>query len=224
MEHGVFIFDVADPARIRKVAAILPDLHFPAKNPGRIQHPNARGLTLQDHLLFVAFDAGGLRIVDVRDRLKPREIGRYINAAMLKKQQAYNNVYIDGTTAYCAVDYAGLEIIDVRAPANMQQIAWWNPWKANTLANVWFNSPGHTNQLEYDTKRKLVYLSAGDSDLQVVDVSDKAKPKLSAVYGGPKDNTGVWGLTITNDRVYLAYITAVIPFRSTWAGIKAVAR
>src|SRR5262249_28040280 len=74
MDQGVFLFDVQDPARIRKVSAFLPDVHFPRKNPNRIQHPNARGLALRGNLLFVAFDAGGLRVLDVGDRDKPREI------------------------------------------------------------------------------------------------------------------------------------------------------
>ena len=224
MDHGVFIFDVADPAKIRLVSKILPDVHFPQKNPGKTQHPNARGLAIKDHLLYVAYDAGGLRVIDVKDRLKPREIGRYVNAAMLKKQQAYNNVVLDGTTALLAVDYAGLELIDIRDPQNMKQVSWWNPWQAHTLGNLWFNSPGHTNQLEYDAKRRLVYLSAGDSDLQVVDISDKQRPKLAASFGGPKDQAGVWGLTLGKDHVYLAYITAIVPFQSKWAGIKAVQR
>lgn len=224
MERGVMIFDTSDPSKLTHLATIQPDVHFPRKNPGKVQHPNARGLALRDHLLYVAYDAGGLRVIDVADPRKPREIGRYINATMLKKQQAYNNLVLDGTTACIAVDYAGLEIVDIGDPRNMKQIGWWNPWEAHTLKNLWFNSPGHTNQIEYDGKRRLVYLSAGDSDLQVVDVSDKTRPMLHAFFGGPKDKLGVWGLTMSADRVYLAYIPAFIPFHGAWAGIKAIER
>lgn len=224
MKHGVFVLDVRDPKNIRKVAETLPDVDFPRKNPGKLQHPNARGFALKDRYLYVAFDAGGLRVIDVADPLKPHEVGRYINGGMKQKQRAYNNLVIDGTTAYVAVDYAGLEVLDIKDPRHIKQVAWWNPWKADTLENLWFNSPGHTNQIEYDAKRRLAYLSSGDSDLLVVDVSDRSGPKLVGQCGKPKDDLGVWGLTVAGDYVYLAYITAAVPFRGTWSGIKAVKR
>ena len=224
MGHGVFVLDVRDPKNIRKMAAVLPDVDFPRKNPGKLQHPNARGFALKDRYLYVAFDAGGLRVIDVADPARPREVGRYINSGMKQKQQAYNNLVIDGTTAYVAVDYAGMEVLDIQDPRHIKPVAWWNPWKAETRDNLWFNSPGHTNQIEFDAARRLVYLSAGDSDLLVVDVSERAQPKLVARVGGPKDKLGVWGLTIAGDFAYLAYITAAVPFHGTWSGIKAVKR
>lgn len=224
MNHGVFIFEVGNPMKIQKAAEILPDVHFPRKNPNKIQHPNARGFALKDQYLYVAFDAGGLRVIHVANPLKPQEVGRYVNSGMKQKQQAYNNLAIDGMTAYVAIDYAGMEVLDIRDPAHIKQIAWWNPWEAHTLKNLWFNSPGHTNQIEYDAKQQLVYMSAGDSDLLVVDVSARTTPKLAAQFGMPKDKLGVWGLTLDNDQVYLAYITAVVPFHGTWSGIKAVKR
>jgi len=224
INHGVLIFDVADPSNFRMLGSIVPDVNFPLKNPGKVQHPNARGLAFKDDLLYVAYDAGGLRVINVKNPRLPREVGRYINMGMGKKQQAYNNLVIDGTTALIAVDYAGLEIVDIRDPRQITQVAWWNPWQAHTLGNLWFNSPGHTNQLEYDAARRLVYLSAGDADLQVVDVSDRTRPRLSAAFGATKDKLGVWGLSITPEHVYLAYIPAFVPFRGTWAGIKTVKR
>ncbi len=224
MAHGVFILDVRNSRNVRKVAEILPEVSFPRKNPGKVQHPNARGFALKGQHLYVAFDAGGLRVINVADPLKPQEIGRYVNRGMKEKQQAYNNLVIDGTTAYVATDYAGMEVLDIRDPRNIKPVAWLNLWKADTLENLWFNSPGHTNQIEYDEKRRLVYMSAGDSELLVVDVSDRAKPAVVARYGPPKDKLGAWGLTLASDQVYLAYITATVPFHGTWSGIKAVRR
>lgn len=224
MNQGVLIFDAKDPRAVRKVAGILPDPDFPRKKPGKIQYPNARGLAIQDGFLYVAYDAGGLRVIDVSNPLTPREISRYVNARMGNKQQAYNNLAIDGSTVYVAVDYAGMEVLDVRDPGRIKQIAWWNPWNAETPGNIWFNSPGHTNQIAYDAKRRLVYLSGGDSDLLVVDVSDRNSPRLTAQFGKPKDKLGAWGLELAPSHVYLAYITAVIPFQGTWCGIKAVRR
>jgi hypothetical protein len=224
MTQGVMIFDVSRPEKIEHVSTFQPDIHFPRKNPGKVQHPNARGLALRENLLYVAYDAGGLRVLDVSDKKRPREVGRYLNPQMAKRPQAYNNLVIDRNLAYVAVDYAGLEILDIRNPRDIRQVGWWNPWQAGTAKNNWFNSPGHTNQIALDARKNLAYLSAGDSELQVVDVSDPARPRLAARFGRTKDKLAVWGLTVSPDRVYLTYIQALSPFQGTWSGIKAVKR
>jgi hypothetical protein len=224
MTQGVLILDVSNPAAPTLVTTFLPGVNFPRPNPTAVQRPNARGLALVGDRLYIADDAGGLRIADVSDRLHPREIGRCVNPAMGTKQQAYNNVAVNGSYAYVAVDYAGLEVLDVSDPAHIQQVGWWNPWHADTPANLWLNSPGHTNQIALDAAHALVYLSAGDSELQVVDVSDPRHPVLAAEHGRPKDGRGTWGLALGDTAVYLADITALIPFHSTWSGLVAVAR
>lgn len=224
MTEGVMIFDVLEPHAIRHVTTFRPDIHFPRTNPNAVQHPNVRGLAIDAPWLYVAYDAGGVRVVDIGAPAAPREVGRYVNAGMRSKQQAYNNIVIDGSRAYAAVDYAGLEILDIRNPAGIRQLGWWNPWRAETMGNLWFNSPGHTNQLAFDARRQLVYLSAGDSELQVVAVSDPRRPRLVADYGQPKNGRGTWGVTLADDAAYLTYIEAIVPFRSTWSGIVAVTR
>lgn len=224
MKAGVMTFDVSNPRQLQRLSAFQPDIHFPRRDPNRIHHPNARGLAIRDTLLFVAYDAGGLRVLDVSDHANPREIGRYVNTRMANKQQAFNSVVIDGNLAYAAVDYAGLEILDIRDPRNIRQVGWWNPWEADTLKNLWFNSPGHTNQLAFDPERKLAWMSAGDSELLIVDVSKPAQPRLTAKFGGPGNKLGVWGVSLVEDRAYLSYINAAIPFNGTWSGIKAVRR
>ena len=224
MGEGVFILDVSDVRNTRLIATIQPDVDFPTPNPNRIQHPNARGMASHDDMLFVAYDAGGLRVVDVSDKQRPREIGRYINTRMLGKQQAYNNVVLEWPTAYVALDYCGLEVLDVRDPTAIRQVGWWNPWRCDAPTNLWFNSPGHTNQLALDPVRDLVFLSAGDSELEVADVSNPTRPERSARFGGAKDGRGAWGVTLGDDLVYVTYIRAPIPFRGTWSGVRAFSR
>ncbi|MEZ5427268.1 MAG: hypothetical protein R2747_13445 [Pyrinomonadaceae bacterium] len=222
MQEGVFIFDISDKKNPKKVSAIQPDIHFPQKNPNRTHHPNARGLAVRGDLLYVANDAGGLRVIDVSDKKKPLEVAKYINAGVKNKPQAYNNIVLDFPYAYIAVDYCGMEVVNIRNPKNIRPVGWWNPWGCETFANTWFNSQGHTNQLVYDQKKKLVFLSAGDSELQIVDVSDPRKPDLQKGFGQTGNKLGVWGLTASDEIVYLAYIKTFIPFRGTWSGIKAV--
>ena len=225
MEHGVMIFDIADPENPTHLTTFRPDPNFPRKNPPKLQVPNARGMGLHGDHLYVCYDAGGIRVLDISDAARPRQIGRYINRAMDKKPSAYNNIHIDGDIAYAAVDYAGLEILDIRDPQRIRQLGWWNPWKAETNANLWFNSPGHTNQIAFDRERKLVHMSGGDSELVSIDVSDPSKPELDSQHGEPKNGQGVWGLAAHGETVFLGYIrTLGVPFRGTWSGIRAVRR
>lgn len=222
MAKGVFVLDVSNKAAIRLVASFLPDVNFPQANPGPVQHPNARGMAIRDDRLYLAFDAGGLRVLDVSDERNPREVGRYVNESLLGKQQAYNHVALDWPYAYVGVDYCGMEVLDVRDPAAIRQVAWWNPWSCEARSNIWFNSPGHVNEVQLDMVRKRVFISAGDSELQVVDVSDPQWPRLAARYGRPGDGQGAWGVTWGRDVAYVGYIQALIPFRGTWPGIRAI--
>ncbi len=224
MDEGVLIFDIRGENHARLVSTVRPDIHFPKPNPNRIQKPNARGLAIRGDLLYVAYDAGGLRVIDVSEKGKPREIAKYINASMGEKQQAYNHLVIDWPYAYIAVDYCGMEIVDLSDPAKIRQVAWWNPWRCQDQSNTWFNSPGHTNQLAFDATRKQVFLSAGDSELLVIDVKDPGRPALAVAYGETKNGRGTWGVTVTEQWVYLSYIKAFIPFSGNWSGIAALLR
>ena len=224
MKHGVIILDVSNKRRVREVSRIKPDIHFPKRNPNKVQHPNARGLAVRDGFLYVANDAGGLRVVDISNKRNPLEISKYILRKPGLKQQAYNNIAINYPYAYIALDYCGMEVVNIRNPRNVKHVGWWNPWKCNTNSNKWFGSAGHTNHIVFDKTGSRVFMSSGDSELQVVDVSNPRRPRLSSSFGRPKNNQAVWGLTVTDDTVYLAYIKAFIPFRGTWAGVKAVSR
>ncbi len=224
MEHGVFVFDISNKNRIKEINRIKLDRNFPKRNPNRIQEPNARGLAIRNNLLYVANDAGGLRVVDVSNKRNPREIVKHILRRPKLKQQAYNNIAINYPYAYIALDYCGMEVVNIRNPRRIRHISWWNPWRCETNKNNWFNSPGHTNQIIFDKRTNQVFMSSGDSELQVIDVSSPRNPRLQSSFGRPKNNKGVWGLTITNDNIYLAYIRTFVPFKGTWSGIKAISR
>ena len=222
MRDGVFVFDVSQPDTARLVTTIVPDPDFPTPNPTAVQYPNARGLAIVGNLLYVADDAGGLRVIDVSNRGAPHEVGKYVNSAITGKQQAYNSVAVSNGTAYVAVDYCGLEILDVSNAAAITQRGWWNPWGCETSANTWFNSPGHTNQLILDASRHLAYLSAGASQLQVVDVADPSHPVPRGEFRSTSANQGAWGIANATDETYVLYITAFVPFVGTWTGIRSV--
>lgn len=220
MNQGLMIFDISDKENINKVGAYLPDIHFPVEDPNSVQEPNARGMALRDELLYLCYDAGGLRLIDVSNSAQPIEVGRYINEDVLHKQQAYNNVILKGDYAYIALDYCGLEIVDISNIDNISRVAWWNPWGCELASNIWLNSPGHTNQLAFSEDQSIIFLSAGGSELLAVDISDPTNPNLCGTYGETGNQLGVWGLGIQDNTIALAYINAIIPFSGTWSGIK----
>jgi len=218
MADGVLEFDVSNPARPWVIRQIKLDPDFPRKSPNRVQRPNARGLAIANGALFVANDAGGLRTVALGSSI---ELDKYVNPKMAHRQQAYNAVAVSGRFAYVSADYAGLEVVDVFLDP-LLPAGWWNPWRADVATNGWLASPGHANELVFDPDKRLIYLSAGDAELQIVDVSDPTRPVSKPGYGGRKDGLGSWGLEVAGGVAYVTYIKALIPFKGTWAGIKAI--
>ncbi len=220
MSMGLLVFDVSDPQQIQWLTTYQPDINFPEENPGDIQHPNARGMDIQDDLLYLCYDAGGIRVIDISDPSQPEEYSRHINEVVLGKQQAYNNIVINGNLAYVAVDYCGMEILDISQPDSIRQVGWWNPWNCENPFNLWINSAGHTNQLAYDAGHQQVFLSSGGSELSIVDVSDPEQPELCGSYGATGNQLGTWGVTLDQDRLFLTYINTIVPFVGSWSGIK----
>lgn len=218
MQSGLYVLDVADPTAIRVRAHLVPDPAFPDRRPDRAK-VNARGLALDGDRLYLCYDAGGLRVLDVADPDRPREIARWSNPAMNGKPRAYNNVIVDGDRAYVSVDYVGIEILDVAGAPRLT--AWWNPWNPRLSPWKWFGGEGHANELALDAPKKRLYVSAGKTDLAVLDVSDPAHPRLAGAFGAVDDTRATWGVSRRGDHLFLSYIcTLGIPFRADWAGVR----
>jgi hypothetical protein len=219
MSEGLIVLDATDKKNPKKVAQLVPDINYPdAKaDPAKV---NARGMDIAGNTLYLCYDAGGLRIIDITNPLQPIETGKYANPVMNGKPRAYNNVVVDSIYAFVAVDYCGMEILNIADPKNITLINWWNPWNCQESAMNWFKSDGHANEIAYDKKNKLIFLSTGKSDLNVVSVQDVKAAKQVFVYGGPSNNQGTWGVSIYEDKIYLSYICAFVPFSSNWTGVK----
>lgn len=220
MGNGVVALDVGSPAAISVKSRFVPELAFPDAKPDKSKI-NARGLALRNNLLFLCYDAGGVRVLDVTDPSKPAEMGRFSNPAMKGRPRAYNNLVLDGSLAFVAVDYVGMEVLDISNPRAIKLLSWWNPWNPKLEGLRWFSSPGHANEIAYDARSKTVLMSCGRSDLVAVDVSDPAMPRQSGAIGTPEDTQATWGLSLHGDLVCLSYIrTLGIPFRADWSGVK----
>jgi len=223
MSQGLVILDVSNKNDVRFVSQIIPDINFPSPNPNPSEKAkiNARGMALRDGVLYLCYDADGLRVIDVSDKGNPRETGRYINGAV--ELMAYNNVALNGNLAYVSIDYCGLEILDISDTANIAQVSWWNPWESDHPLD-WYNCAGHVNEIVLHDELDLAFLSSGDSELSVVDVSDPSQPRLAGSFGEPKNLQGTWGVEIHQRQVFLTYVRSFAPpfgpYPSNWAGIK----
>jgi hypothetical protein len=221
MRSGLVVLDVTDKSNIAFVSQFVPDINFPVPNPNPNFY-NARGMEVRNSIVYLCYDAGGLRIIDCTDKSAPVETGRFSNPALhipFNLPRAYNNIVLDGSLAYVAVDYCGVEALDVSDPADITLAGWWNPY--DCPGNNWFSSPVHANEIAFDENCRLLFVSTGKSDLHVLDVSDPAQPDSCGFYGGASNGVGTWGVGLHQGQIYLSYIcTFGIPFFSDWTGVR----
>ncbi len=221
MRNGLVILDISDKYNIQFVSQYKPAIDYPPVAYPDSLKINARGMEVRNSIVYLCYDAGGIRIINCTNHLIPAETGRWCNPAMytpFDHPKAYNNCVLDDTLLYVAVDYAGLEVLNIADTSNIQMLGWWNPY--NAPANNWFTSPVHANEIQYEENCQRLYLSTGKSDMYVIDVSNPAIPDSCNYYGGVLNNIGTWGIGVWQDEIYLSYICAVVPFLSDWTGVK----
>lgn len=221
MGKGLIILDVSNKSSIQFVSQFIPNINYPPVANPDPKKINARGLEVKNNIVYLCCDAGGIRIINCTNKNMPIETGRFCNPAMylpFDRPKAYNNLVVDDTLIYAAVDYAGMEVINISDTSNISLFGWWNPYNAPN-AN-WFGCNVHANELKYEKNCKRVFISTAKSDLHVIDVSNPALPDSCNFYGGVSNNIGTWGMNMWQNQIYLSYICAVIPFGSNWSGVK----
>lgn len=221
MKDGIIILNVSDEHHIRFESSLQLDLNFPS--PSSNAH-NARGLALKNDTLYVSFDRGGLRAVDVSDKKHPKEVYKYINSDLnASAAAAYNDVVIKEHYAFVAVDYCGLEVVDI-GTIPFQPVQWYNPWGCN-FTN-WSGAAIHTNELVLANSDSLLFVSAGQSDLLVFDVTNPLNTHKIGAYTYINDTLASNGLDVYQNRVSLSFlhtpffIPPFTPFFSDPGGIK----
>lgn len=227
MERGVLILDVSNTGNIVFKSQFIPDPLF--GNPANA--PNARGLAIRNDTLYVAYDAGGLRILDVTNKTNVTEVGKYRSPAIVSAAYPYyNNVSLVGNYAYVAVDFCGIDVVDVSDPVNMQSSGWLNPWSClkDTVqnTNTWSGSDGHTNQLRFVPGDSIFFVSGGDTEVLAVDGDNPAQPTVAGSFGAVNDSIfGSWGIDYFNNQVAVTLIRYPIhgpftPFFTRQGGIR----
>jgi hypothetical protein len=115
--HGcLWVFDVTDVANLRPLAIYeVSELDSPWSRaaPGRFGAHQFQE-HMQDTLVYCAWFAGGLRIVDIADPLAPREVGSFIpEPAAGQPAPQTNDVDVDARGLIYIVDrYSGFDILE----------------------------------------------------------------------------------------------------------------
>ncbi len=229
MGLGLLIIDNSDPENLQLVSFLPLDINFPHPNPANHNLYNARGMDVVDNLLYLTYDAGGLRIIDVSDPENPTQIGAYANPVTfdpINLPRAYNNVKVIDAVAYVAVDYCGLEALDVSDPTNIRLLDHYNP--VNCPAGSWFNAIVHTNEIAYNASCNQLFVTGGRSELLAFDISDPTDLILNGSFGDIQNTMATWGVDFSNNSVYLSYLIIPIyipiihPFDAKWSGVKRI--
>jgi hypothetical protein len=236
MAEGLTILNISNPSAITFVSKLTPAITFPHPNNDQ-KKVNARGMWIVDSLVYLCYDAGGVRVINVSDVFNPVQIGEFSNPITIlppptnwNLPRAYNNIVVEDTLAYVAVDYCGLEVWSISDPTNAQLLAHWNPVDC-PLNGQWEQAPVHTNEMILQKECDLLFVSTGKSDMMVLDIADPLAPMAIDSFGTVLDSTGVWGIDITDENIYLAYVFVgdnplippaleFVPFWGFWGGMK----
>lgn len=219
MESGLVVLDASDPDVLQFSSAFQPDPSWPgiAGYP-----PNARGIEIVGDILYLAYDAGGLRVLDISDPQSITELGRYVNPSLpILTPPAYNKVLVRDGLARIAVDFCGLETVDVGDPADMQQTSWLNPW--NCIGFSWFGSDGHTNEVMTAMSDSLLLVSGADTEVLAFDISAGGAPIPVGGVIQPNDTAATWSIDVHGDLLVGNFINnhglPTQPYDSKYGGV-----
>lgn len=226
MGLGLVILNVSDPTNITFVSELALNINYPVVGPNPDFY-NLRGMEVKNSIVYGCFDAGGLRIINCVNTLAPVETGRYANPITyipINRPRAYNNIILNDTVAYLAVDYCGVEVLKINDTSNITLLDNFNP--VNCPTGSWYGAPVHANEMKYNAACKELFVSTAVSEMISFDVSNPTNIDSTGMYGSTSDTTATWGIGMRNDSIYLSYMLIPIyiswlhPFDAKWNGIK----
>ncbi len=220
MNDGLIILDISDKSDIKFVSQILPDINFPVASNG--EHHQSRGLTYRDDKIYLVVDRGGFRVIDVSDRANPVEVEKYLNEDIRTgAAAAYNDVFLKDNFAFVSVDYCGMEVLDMSTEP-FTNILWYDPVSCDPNFGTWNGADVHTNEMIGARNSNLLFVSGGNSELLVFDISDPSSTHLIGDYGALDDETAAYGLDVVEGQVALGLVSVFlnIPYVANWGGIK----
>lgn len=176
--NGTSILDVRDPAHPKLVAEL----------GGLPANTHTHKVEVRGELLFVNVEQlkgttgpfqGGLKVYDIRDRTRPREMafyktgGRGIHRFTLDDQYAYVSTEMEGYRGAITL------ILDMRDPLRPTEVSrWWLPgqWIAGGEQPTW-DGPGYRTHHPIRLAERL-YVSLVFGGMATLDISDISRPRL----------------------------------------------
>ncbi|MBI4524304.1 MAG: hypothetical protein HY695_10895 [Deltaproteobacteria bacterium] len=174
--HGTSIVDVRDPKHPRLVS----ELEVP-------QGIHSHKVRVSGDVMLINYERyrtkeepqGGLKIFDISDKAKPREIGFFKAAA-----KGVHRFTFDGRYAYFSPvveGYVGniVMILDVKDPSRPEEVGrWWmaGQWVAGGEKPTW---EGTNHRCHHPIRRgDRLYVSYWHGGFVILDISDMSRPRL----------------------------------------------
>ena len=208
----------AQRASAEFIASILPT----SLETGQEVKDGIQNVTYHDNILYVINIWAGIQVVDVSDRTKPKEIGKYQN------EHRAHNLFIEGTYGYLSDELAGVHILDLSDPARITRLgkietkgdAFWVVAKypyiyvaeeekgvsvydisnmASPVALGNYDTPGWA--WEMIIQDNILYVSDKSGGLQILDISDNNNLKRLGQFTGPKNARSI---SLEDKYIYLA--------------------
>lgn len=82
MQSGLVILDITDKNDIQFVSEFVPDINYPPILNPNPNYYNARGMGVKNSIVYLCYDAGGIRIINCNNKLVPLETGHWCNPVM----------------------------------------------------------------------------------------------------------------------------------------------
>ncbi|NBB73398.1 MAG: hypothetical protein GVY35_06940 [Bacteroidetes bacterium] len=171
--NQLIIADASAPGRIREISRLrLPYL--------------VRDVHVAGEYVYVANDAGGLRVVDVTDPVEPTEV------ASIAFDDRVDAVDVQGTHAYVAARSAGLHILNIANPDQPRTVGHYAT--EDQVAGVAVDGAYAHVAAVYDGHR-------------ILDVSAPTQPEeVGFAIRGSYDQGYAWDVAVSGDHAYVANV------------------
>lgn len=171
--NQLIVADASAPGRIREISRLrLPYL--------------VRDVHVAGEYVYVANDAGGLRVIDVTDPVEPTEVA---SVAFADRVDA---VDVQGTHAYVAARSAGLHVLDLTTPDQPRTVGHYAT--EDQVAGVAVDGAYAHVAAVYDGHR-------------ILDVSDPTQPEeVGFAIRGSYDQGYAWDVAVSGNHAYVANV------------------
>jgi hypothetical protein len=100
MQNGIIVLNVTNKSNIIQESVFKPSIHFPKINPDASEQLkiNVRQIAAKNDILYVCYDAGGVRIVNATNKTTLVETGQYSNPALISCYTLFPNTSVASIT------------------------------------------------------------------------------------------------------------------------------